>query len=613
MQEHGDFPERAKPDNIHPDIDTAKKLSFISMSDELEKIRFSLYRPSDYITSAQAKQALAAEKKALNFNQTDREKYLVAMMNCNLVKRLESSAHALQLTLKRVIGKIDDLDERMDKYLKRNNPDNTADIHPDENDAELVEDDDFVVNRKAMTKYEFKDLDIPRWRADIQRDRVPLQKLLDKISAVEPKRDAKLDELKQIIAAKAKQPNPKLLVFTAFKDTADYLYDNLINLAAELNIGIATVSGGDNRATRGAKDYDAILNNFSPRARLSDSAANGATPNANNIDLLIATDCVSEGQNLQDCDQIVNYDIHWNPIKITHRFGRIDRLGSQNNTVKMTNFWPVKEIEDYLNLEQRVRARMALANVIASGDDDTLNRQATEQERAAKTAVQMELDFRHSQLKYMKDNPPDLDAADEKTVAIGDFTLNYFIAQLLRYIQANEKELQKTPPGSFAVVNAKDAGIENAGPGAVFLFKHTADKDAPKCGKNPIQPHYIVYADYDNRADKFNIRYSYMSAGAALRAGDKLAGDKNKPLDELAKAVEQKILTAEGKNFYNQLANAALKSVKTNFNSNINRNLGADRNAVTPVATDAPSGANLTLVAWLAIETDQPVRPDQIS
>ena len=411
----------------HPRTDLSGALSYKALADLIGDFALSIYRPSSYVVSEKAKQRLADEKKRLRFNQADREKFLIGMMQTNFLKRLESSAHSLSETLGRTVGKIDRMLEKIDKFQQnRNISDAHADVLPDDDE----DDEEFLINR-AKSPYHLSELNCTRWKKDLLKDKETLTAAWDKVKSITPKEDGKLKEIKQHIREKVKNPNRKLLVFTTFKDTADYLFTNLSELAKELGLEMAMVSGDLTRTTCGQNNFNAILTNFAPWGRIRADAAR------DNIDLLIATDCVSEGQNLQDCDTVLNYDIHWNPVRIIQRFGRIDRIGSKNKTVKMINYWPTEDMEVYLRLQTRVASRMALADAAASGDDDPLNEFTYEQ-------AEMELNFRDAQLEQLRKEVLDLDDLSDGVV-LSDFTLDYFFTQLLKYLEKNRAELDATP------------------------------------------------------------------------------------------------------------------------------------------------------------------------
>ncbi|MGQ4810330.1 RNA polymerase-associated protein RapA [Candidatus Entotheonellaceae bacterium PAL068K] len=422
MSRVGEFPTQQPPQNHYPPTDLQSAFSYKELSTQIEQFALSIYRPSRYVASEEARQRLEKEKQETHFNQEDRERYLIGMMRVNFLKRLESSAHSLTATLARTIGKIDALLDKIERYeQKQTGQDARADILPDDDE----DDDEFLINR-ARHPYHLQDLDLPRWKQDLRQDRTPLVAALKQVKAITPERDGKLRELRQCIRQKMEspttdkdgQPNRKLLIFTTFKDTAAYLYKNLSDLATELDLNMAMVAGDATRTTFGKNNFNAILTHFAPRARGRAAGTSGE------IDVLIATDCISEGQNLQDCDTVLNYDIHWNPVRIIQRFGRIDRIGSRNTGVRMLNYWPTKDMDVYLRLQSRVAARMALADAAASGHDDPLN----------ESQVQTELNFRDQQLHQLREEILDLDELSDGVV-MSDFTLDYFFAQLLHYLE----------------------------------------------------------------------------------------------------------------------------------------------------------------------------------
>ena len=508
INKFGDFPHKLPPENCYPPTDLSGGLSYKALVDLIGDFALSIYRPSSYVVSEKAKQRLADEKKRLRFNQEDREKFLIGMMQTNFLKRLESSAHSLSETLGRTIGKIDRMLEKIDKFEQnRNIPDAHADVLPDDDE----DDEEFLINR-AKSPYHLSELDCKRWKKDLLKDKETLTAAWNKVSSITPHKDGKLTEIKQHIRKKAKNSNRKLLVFTTFKDTADYLFTNLSGLTSELGLEMAMVSGDLTRTTCGQNNFNAILTNFAPWGRIHTEEIK------DNIDLLIATDCVSEGQNLQDCDTVLNYDIHWNPVRIIQRFGRIDRIGSKNKEVKMINYWPTEDMEVYLRLQTRVASRMALADATASGDDDPLNDFTYEQ-------AEMELNFRDAQLEQLRKEVLDLDDFSEGVV-LSDFTLDYFFTQLLKYLEKNRAELDATPDGAYAVTDYENNPKEN---GIIFfLQQRNASTDKQQKSASPIYPYYIVYIR--NNGD---IRYGCANAKQVLDLFEAAAIDKDDAIDNL--------------------------------------------------------------------------------
>ncbi len=364
----GGFPKRPPPKAIHPPIDLSQRfLSFEQLDGEISKLRLALYHPSSFLRDDLPADLREAYENRIHggFTQEGRERILIAMMKVNFLKRLESSVDSFRLTLQRTIDKIDRLEQRIGDFETHvdDNPEIDFDsLTPDQFEDPDFEQDEFTIGGRR--RIHLGHLKLPEWLKEVRNDRTQLQFLLEKTKSVTPGRDGKLAELKSVIESKSHHPttnrdgeqNRKVLVFTAFADTARYLYEHVGAWARnELNLETALVCGdGGNATSLGRTDYDDILTNFSPRAKRRSDQKSHFREQSREIDLLIATDCISEGQNLQDCDLLVNYDIHWNPVRIIQRFGRIDRIGSRNDTVQLVNFWPVADLDRYLQVKHRV-------------------------------------------------------------------------------------------------------------------------------------------------------------------------------------------------------------------------------------------------------------------
>ena len=593
----GKFPEQLKPENHHPPTDLNGALSYKYLADQIEEFSLSIYTPSSYVTSEEAKQRLVREKEAFRFNQLDREKFLIGMMQTNFLKRLESSAHSLTETLERTIGKIEVLLEKIDRYEQNQQiPKAETDILRD--DEILPEDDEddeeFLVNR-ARHPYHLRELDCSRWKEDLKKDKETLSKALESVKAITPERDGKLKAIRAHIRDKAQKPmtdrdgkiNRKLLVFTTFKDTAVYLYENLSDLAAELNLNMALVSGDVTRTKLTPNNFNTILTNFAPRAR-------GRTDNGGDeIDLLIATDCISEGQNLQDCDTVLNYDIHWNPVRIIQRFGRIDRIGSRNLSVRMINYWPTEDMEVYLRLQSRVEARMALADAAATGDDDPLNESTYEQ-------AKMELNFRGQQLKQLREDVLDLDDLSDGVV-LSDFTLDYFFTQLLRYLEKNKKELEATPSGVYAVTHDASRPTET---GVIFFLRQrNASTDIQRKAASPIHPFYAVYIRKNG-----DIRYGCANTRQVLDLFESAAAGKTQPRQDLCIQFDSETKNGENMARYNKLLKAVIAHISRAHTTTQIRGMGigGTRGFKLSRKSEAPGGSNdFELVTWLIITTPQ--------
>ena len=586
IEKIGEFPTQLDPVNCHPPTDLSGELSYKALADQIGNFELSIYRPSSYVVDETAKQRLVDEKKRLRFNQEDREKFLIGMMQTNFLKRLESSAYSLSETLERTINKHDEMLDKIERFQTNTNIADTADVLPDDDE----DDEEFLINR-ARNPYHLKELDCPRWKQDIIQDKQTLTAVLKKVKSITPERDGKLKEIKKHIRDKVLNPtkdkdgnlNRKLLIFTTFKDTAEYLYDKLAELTSELDLNTALVSGDLTRTTCGENKFNDILTNFAPRAR---GRADGIN---DNIDIVIATDCISEGQNLQDCDTVLNYDIHWNPVRIIQRFGRIDRIGSNNVAVKMINYWPTKDMEVYLRLRNRVESRMALADATASGDDDPLNEFTYEQ-------AQMELNFRDKQLEQLREEVLDLDDLSD-SVVISDFTLDYFFAQLLKYLERNREKLEATPDGAYAVTNNENNPMEN---GIIFFLQQTnASTDKQQKTASPIHPYYAVYIR--NSGD---IRYGCINAKQVLDLFEVSTVGKEDAIDDLCLWFDQETEYGDNMTHYNKLLDAVISHITRSHTKTQSQILksGSPREAkLTPTSKAPKDTGDFKLVTWLVI------------
>ena len=590
MERIGSFPNHEKPDNRYPQTDLRGKLSYKELADRIGQFKLSVYQPSEYVTAPARLKDLADARSRQNFNQQDSERFLVGMMRTNFLKRLESSAHSLTLTLDRTIGKIDGLLDKIDRYesagqLAATATLESADVLPDADE----EDEEFAVGGRRQS-YRLSELDVARWRGDLRQDKATLDTVKQQVAAIKPERDGKLREIKKTIRDKAENPtldrdgnaNRKLLVFTTFKDTANYLYDNLNGLAEELGLNMAMVSGDETRTHVGPNNFNAILTSFAPRAR-------NRADNGEDIDLLIATDCISEGQNLQDCDAVLNYDIHWNPVRLIQRFGRIDRIGSRSQSVRMLNYWPTEDMDVYLKLESRVQARMAIADLAASGDEDPF----TEED------AQLDLDFRDQQLLKLRDEILDLDDLSDAP-SLGDFTLDHFLTQLLRYLEANKDKLEAMPPGVYAV--ADDGAAGETWPGVIFFLRqrNAAELNSRQRVASPVHPFYLVYVH-----DGGNIRYGCGNARQALAVFDAAASGHKAPLTELCDRFDAE--TDQGRNmaFYDKLLTDALAQIRQSHAATQSQGLraGGRRDFVLSQASETHNiGTDFELVTWLVIK-----------
>lgn len=477
----GKFPERLKPLNIKADIDS--KNEFIPLSELNKLIRslnLAIYSPIKYVLPS--KVAEYSRKYDTNtgksiFKQIDREQSLVHLMRINILKRMESSIYSFGLTVSKILQNIDIALKKLDNF---------EDIEEDI-DIEELEDDtrlDSVLIGSKKVKVLLKDIDQIRWRTELEGDRAILERVLKEAFKITVGRDQKLKELKNLIKEKVNNPlnagNKKVIIFTAFAHTAEYLYNNLATpILEELGLYSAVVTGSDNPKTnlKGIKtDFNNILTNFSP---ISKERFEKDKPE---IDILIATDCISEGQNLQDCDYLINYDIHWNPVRIIQRFGRIDRIGSKNQVIQLVNFWPNMELDEYIHLESRVSGRMVMLDMSATGeenvivDNDNMN----------------DLEYRKQQLKQLQDQVVDLEDINGG-ISITDLTFNDFKMDLVNYMKNNKEILEKAPTGMYAIAKSN---IDEAEKGVIFCLKQV-NKDIKPSEYNTLNPYFLVYVKED--------------------------------------------------------------------------------------------------------------------
>ncbi len=485
----GPFPERRKPLSFHsPLTQRTDVMSFNEIFEQLSLLRLAVYAPISYILPSRLKkyeemydtQVAGGKSK---FKQVDRERSLQALMTTNLLKRLESSIESFRLTLQSLrinhtntLAKISAFNQSGNITSVDDLTDQLANLDADDDDLPAIGDSEIG----GKVKISLADMDLPSWEHELKADMEIIDALLASMNKITPADDAKLQHLKSLILGKLGAPinpgNKKVLLFTAFADTADYLYANLApDLLAIQHVHCAKVTGGAAPKSTLKKSYDfqELLTLFSPRSK--EKAV--VLPNEPaEIDLLIGTDCISEGQNLQDCDFLINYDIHWNPVRIIQRFGRIDRIGSTNASIQLVNYWPDISLDEYINLKERVESRMMIADVTATGDDNVLSAQAND------------VSYRKEQLRRLQEEVIELE--DLKTgVSITDLGLNDFRMDLLNYVKANG-ELSNVPSGMHTVVPAKpELGLR---PGVIFTLRNR-NPSVSVSQHNRLHPYYLVY------------------------------------------------------------------------------------------------------------------------
>jgi hypothetical protein len=484
LAETGRFPEKLPPDNRKCDVSTDGSYPPIAaINDEIRRLTLAAYAPLRYVLANKRDEydrrySQTAKPGQSVFRQLDREESLVGLMRVNLLKRMESSVHAFALTVERQLATVETLIERIARHDESVETPSIEDLAEDDPLFETL-----GVGRNV--KVLLSDADLIAWRRDLDADRTRLARLLRQAQAITPGADAKLAELRRIIEEKRANPvnpgNKKLLVFTAFSDTATYLYENLVDDVSGIS---ALVTGSGTNKTSNARlktDLATILTAFAPKARKRPESL-AEEPE---IDLIIATDCISEGQNLQDCDCVVNYDIHWNPVRIVQRFGRIDRLGSDNERIKLVNFWPNMDLDAYIGLERTVSGRMKLLDISATGEENIIE--------ADPANGMNDLEYRRRQLEAMQDQVIDLEDLSQG-VSITDLTLNDLRLDLAQLDAEARGQIDQLP----FTVHAPVAVSDDLPAGAIFVLRgETAAAMGALDVKDPLRPHALVHVRTD--------------------------------------------------------------------------------------------------------------------
>ncbi len=591
------FPHRERPIPVYPDIDTQGIFpSFQNISTQIDGYKLSLFNPSFYIKPDCLHHY---EDRILKH----RESNLIGMMKVNFLKRLESSVHSFDSTLKRTIEKINELAIDIEDFIQ-----DEADTDVDytafaETEEEYGEDEDLLngIEDAENDLYQYEHLDLEAWLDDLQKDREQLTRLQSAAANITPDRDAKLDQLKTLIKEKGQEPtennegqeNRKVLVFTAFADTANYLYNNIHEWVKEtLEIECAVVTGSANKTTYGTTEFNEILTNFSPIAK--ERTTDNTEEDTPEIDLLIGTDCISEGQNLQDCDYLINYDIHWNPVRIIQRFGRIDRIGSKNPTISMVNFWPTPELDEYINLKVRVEARMALVNLTATGYDNPLTPENRDEN------LERIWSHRDEQLRRMQTENLDFDELDEQP-NLSQFTLDDFRAQLLNYLQTREDELRQADMGLYAVTEplTHEGAPVDIKPGVIFCLKQVLEEEDNNEGQklNPLHPYYLVYVTDDEV-----VSIGFTNPKRILERFSVLCVGKSSPNTALCDTFNEDTNNGSDMDIYQILSEAALESIRKEYIRKVNDQLDSSPDALLPtVDNQITDETEFQLITWLVI------------
>ena len=542
--EIGKFPERKKPISRRPQLtDLNSAINYNEIYEQLMLLTLCIYTPSNYIFPSKMQKYIdLTHNKGDNLTQTGREEGIRRLMSINLLKRLESSVNSFQLTLKRIKALIESTIKAIDDFEKYG----AADIDMYEaSDSEFDMDDGnteyFTVGKKV--KIELADMDYKSWRTELKADADVLELLTLMVADITPEHDSKLQELLKLVSEKIENPinpgNKKVLIFSAFSDTAEYLYDNVSTyIKKKYGLDTAVITGSiDGKTT--IKGFRATLNNvltcFSPISKGRDVLMPGSKTE---IDVLIATDCISEGQNLQDCDYLVNYDIHWNPVRIIQRFGRVDRIGSRNSQIQLVNFWPDMDLDEYINLKGRVETRMKISVMTSTGDDDLIN----PEEKG-------DLEYRKQQLKRLQEEVVDIEDMSSG-ISIMDLGLNEFRLDLLEYVK-NHGDLDKKPKGMHAVVPATDELPE----GVVFILKNI-NNSVNIDNQNRIHPFYMVYIGIDGE-----VICDYLNPKKMLDDIRLLCRGKKEPIKELCQRFNEETDDGRDMTEMSELLSEAINSI----------------------------------------------------
>lgn len=541
----GKFPERLKPISLCPNLtDMDSAINYNDIYEQLSSLSLRIYTPSDYIfPSKVGKYIDLAHNKGVGLTQQGREEGIRRLMSINLLKRLESSVYSFKLTLGRILELIVSTIRAIDQFEKFGSADIDMYEINKSNDFDMEDQntDFFSVGKKV--RIELCDMDYISWRDELKKDADILELLTLMIADITPEHDKKLQTLLKLLSEKIEQPinaeNKKVLIFSAFSDTAEYLYEQVgkyIKNKYDMETAMVT---GDVEGKTTIKGFRATLNNvltcFSPISKGKDVLM----PNSKEeIDILIATDCISEGQNLQDCDYLVNYDIHWNPVRIIQRFGRIDRIGSRNAYIQLVNFWPDLTLDEYINLKNRVETRMKISVMTSTGDDDLIN-----------VEEKGDLQYRKQQLQRLQEEVVDIEDMSSG-ISIMDLGLNEFRLDLLEYVK-NHKDLDKKPFGLHAVVPAS----EDMPQGAIFILKNTNNRINID-NQNRIHPFYMVYIGADGE-----IICDYLNPKKLLDTIRLLCRGKDEAITELCHKFNEETNDGRDMRAMSELLNEAIDSI----------------------------------------------------
>ena len=582
----GTFPTRLRPISLNPPLtDLKDAINYNEIFEQLMLLNLAIYTPSHYILPSKlAKYELYDnDEVSVGFTQANREQGIRRLMAINLMKRMESSVASFKLTLGRIktliastIATIDNYNSFSDTKLNLEDLSHITEFDEDDQNN----DDLFSFGRKV--KISLSDMDYKSWRRDLAKDKEVLDLLTIMVDDITPEHDSKLQKLFEVLSNKIQHPinpgNPKVIIFTAFSDTAEYLYENVSKyIKTKFKLDTAMVTGsveGRSTVPKLRCDLNSVLTCFSPISK----DKHLLMPNDNTvIDILIATDCISEGQNLQDCDYLINYDIHWNPVRIIQRFGRIDRIGSKNKCIQLVNFWPDVTLDEYIDLKSKVETRMKIVDMTATGDDNIIS----DEEKS-------DLEYRKAQLQRLQEEVVDIEDMSSG-ISIMDLGLNEFRLDLLEYIKENP-ELEKAPLGIHAVAPA----TEDCPPGVIYILKNRSDSVNIN-NRNRLHPFYMVYIDNDGE-----VICDHVSPKAMLDKMRLICRGKIEPIYELCRAFNKE--TRDGRNMteFSQLLGEAISSiVNVKEQSDIDSFLGGEQ--ISFVTSEIRGLDDFELICFLVV------------
>lgn len=587
----GTFPTRLKPISLRPELtDLKEAINYNEIFEQLMLLNLTIYTPTHYILPSKMEkyaELYGDNRVNVGFTQANREQGIRRLTAINLMKRMESSVYSFNFTIKRIKDLIKDTINTIDRFDKYStvNLDLTDISNVDEFDDEDRNTDDlFSLGRKV--KINLADMDYVSWRESLAKDAEVLELLTLMVGDITPEHDSKLQELFSVIDNKMAHPinegNKKVIIFSAFADTAEYLYENISKYVKD-NFGLNTAlitgsSDGKTNAPLKNKELNTVLTCFSP---VSKDKHLLMPKDTTDIDILIATDCISEGQNLQDCDYLINYDIHWNPVRIIQRFGRIDRIGSRNTVIQLVNFWPDVTLDEYINLKARVETRMKIVDMTATGDDNLLS----DEEKT-------DLEYRKAQLKRLQDEVVDIE--DMTTgISIMDLGLNEFRLDLLEYIK-NHPDIEKAPFGLNAVVPAD----EDAPAGVIFVLKNRSDS-VNIDNQNRLHPFYMVYISNEGE-----VICDHLSPKQMLDKMRFLCKGKTQPIPQVYKQFNKE--TRDGKDmskFSHLLGEAIASIIEVKDESDIDSFLGGGQ--VSFLTNEIKGLDDFELICFLVIRNEE--------